>query len=402
LKVVICGAGIAGLAAASGFAGRGDEVVVLERASGPRSQGYMMDFFGPGYQAAAATGVLPAMRERGYRVSELAYLDAVGRRRAGLPFSRFAASQNGELVSIMRPDLEAVLREQVTDRVELRYGAAVTAVRDGEHSARVSMADGTQIDADLVIGADGIHSTVRGQIFGAESDFLRYLGFHSAAFTIADPQINAALRGRFCLTDTADRMVGLYALRDGRVAVFAVHRSADPTLPADPRAALRDRFGGLGWVVPRVLELCPPGEQMYYDQVAQVELPRWTGQRVALLGDAAAAVSLLAGQGASLAIAGAFVLADRLDRTGSLPAALADYEALWRPVVTGIQRSARTGMRWFLPETATQLLIRRVALRLAVLPAVNRLVARAVTGSPTDLVATLAAATPARRSSARS
>ena len=391
MKVVICGAGIAGWAAAGGLAGRGDEVVVLDRAAGPRQQGYMMDFFGPGYQAAAELGVLPEVRERGYRVSEVSYLDRAGRRRAGLPFARFAAfARNGELVSIMRPDLEAVLREHVSDRVELRYGAAVTDVRDGEHGATVTLADGARIDADLVVGADGIHSAVRGRLFGPESGFLRYLGFHTAGFAVSDPQVHAELRGRFCLTDTTDRLMGLYGLRDGRVAAFAVHRTPDPALPEDPRAELRDRYRCLGWVVPRVLERCPPADEIYYDQVAQVELPRWTGRHVALLGDAAYAVSLLAGQGASLAVAGAFVLTDLLDRAGSVPEALAGYESLWRPVVTDTQRSARNGMRWFLPETTTQLWIRRLALRLAVLPAVNRLVARAVAGSQTDLVATLA------------
>jgi 2-polyprenyl-6-methoxyphenol hydroxylase-like FAD-dependent oxidoreductase len=400
MEVVVCGAGIAGLAAAGRFAARGDEVVVLERAPGPRPQGYMVDYFGPGWQAAARMGVLDAVRGRGYRVSEVAYLDDRGRRRAGLPFARFAASRDGELVSIMRPDLEAALREHLPDRVDLRYGAEVVGVRDGEDGAEVALADGARVHADLVVGADGIHSAVRRHVFGPEDRFLRHLGFHTAAFVVDDPRTHAELGGRFCLTDTTDRMLGLYGLRDGRVAVFAVHRTPDPALPDDLRAAVRERYGSLGWVAHRVLELCPPGTQIYYDQVAQVEMDRWTGRRVVLLGDAAAAVSLLAGQGASLGVAGAFALVDRLDRSGSVPAGLAAFEALWRPVVTEVQRTARRGMRWFLPQTPAQLRVRRWALRLAVLPAINRLVADAVAGRQVDLLAALDRAPLAERPAA--
>ncbi|MCO1655528.1 FAD-dependent monooxygenase [Pseudonocardia humida] len=389
MKVVVCGAGIAGLAAAGRFAARGDEVVVLERAPGPRPQGYMIDFFGPGHQAAAATGLLPLLRERGYQVREVAYLDAAGRRRAGLPFARFAASRGGDLISIMRPDLEAALAEHLPDRVDLRYGATVVTVDDDEDGARVVLDDGAAVEADLVVGADGTRSVVRRQVVGPDRGVVRRLGFHTAAFTVDEPRVHAALRGRFCVTDTANRMVGAYGLRDGRVAVFTVHRSTDGQ-PADPRAALRAEYGGLGWVVPRVLELCPPGERVYYDEVVQVEAARWRGRRVVLVGDAAHAVSLLAGQGASLAVAGASVLADRLDATRSVADGLAEYEARWRPVVTAVQRSARRGMRWFLPETPGQLLVRRMALRLAVLPVVNRVVVGVAAGSPVDLDAVLA------------
>jgi len=75
--------------------------------------------------------------------------------------------------------------------------------------------------------------------------------------------------GRFCLTDTVNRQMALYALRGDCVAVFAVHRTTDPALPEDARAAVREEYGGLGWLVPEALEHCPPAEQMYYDQVAQ-------------------------------------------------------------------------------------------------------------------------------------
>lgn len=374
MKAVVCGAGIAGLAVANRLTDVGWEVVVLEKAPGPRTQGYMIDFFGPGYDAAAALGVLPRLQELRGQVEDLSYVDSAGKRRAGLSFARFADTVGGRLLSIMRPDLELALRERLS--AELHFSSPVAAVSSG----RVTTASGDVYEADLVIGADGIHSTVRKLAFGEIP--LRHLGFHTAAFVFDDPVAHAEVAGRFCVTDTVDRQVGLYGLRDGRVAAFTVHRTGERSLPADPAAEVRSVYRGLGWLVPRVLAQVPP--EIYYDVVAQVELPRWSRGGVTLVGDACGAVSLLAGQGASLGMAGGFVLAERL-RSSPVESALAAYEREWRPVVTEKQEVARRAMRWFLPRTLMELRLRRLSMRLSGLPGVDRLVAAAVAGKPTVL-----------------
>ncbi|MBC3192287.1 FAD-dependent monooxygenase [Pseudonocardia sp. C8] len=380
MKVVICGAGIAGLALAHRLGTLGCEVVVLERAPGPRPQGYMIDFFGPGYDAAEAMGVLPRLRELGYRFEEATFVDGTGRRRAGLKFDVFGRVMQGRLFSILRPDLERGLREQLPDGVDLRFGTGVTAVHRTAGGVRVTLGDGGTLDADLLVGADGIHSTVRRLVFGAEHRFLRHLGFHTTAFLFEDARIHRELGGRLCLTDTVDRQMGLYALRDGRIATFGVHRAPGPTLPDDAATAVRREYGSLPWIVPQVLDRCPPSSEVYYDQVAQVELPRWSDGRVVLLGDAAYAVSLLAGQGASLAVAGAYVLAQQLAGAGSIEAALEGYERLWRPVAEEKQRVARAGVQWFLPHSRIRLLARRVLIGLSRVPGLDRYVARGLAG----------------------
>jgi 2-polyprenyl-6-methoxyphenol hydroxylase-like FAD-dependent oxidoreductase len=233
---------------------------------------------------------------------------------------------------------------------------------------RVTLTDGTVVGADLLVGADGIHSTVRRMVFGDEKNFLRYLGYHTAAYIFDDPQIYDYLHNRFCLTDTADRQMGFYGLRDGKVAAFTLHRSPDPALPEDTQQAMHEAYSSLGWVVPRALERCPTSSELYYDQVAQIEIPQWSRGRVTLVGDACQAVSLLAGQGASLAIAGAYVLGDQLASANSVDAALAHYQQLWQPVITEKQQVARRGVGWFLPSSSLQLWLRRIVLRLTNLP----------------------------------
>lgn len=129
MKVVVCGAGIPGLAVAHRPGAAGHEVVVLELAPRPRAQGYMIDFFGPGYEAAEAMGVLPRIRELGYDVAAAGYYDESGRKRAELSYRRFARAYGGRMVSIMRPDLECVLLESLPEGVELRYAAMAEARR---------------------------------------------------------------------------------------------------------------------------------------------------------------------------------------------------------------------------------------------------------------------------------
>lgn len=391
MRAVVCGAGIAGLALARCLSGHGWDVVVLERAPGPREQGYMIDFFGPGFDAAEAMGVLPRLRELGYRVEGAGYYDGTGRRRAEVSYRQLADAIGGDrLLSLLRPDLERVLRESLTCGVDLQFGACVLAVDDTGGQVVVTTSDGQVFDADLVVGADGVHSTVRRLVFGPEREFLRYLGYHTAAFVFDDPQVSDQVRGRFCLTDSVAAQLGFYGLRDGRVATFAVHRTADPALPPDHQAAVRRAYAGLGWVAPRALAACPPHGEVYYDQVAQIQMPTWSRGRVSLVGDACYAVSLLAGQGASLAIAGAYVLAEQLARADTVEDALARYEQAWRPVAAAKQREARRTARWFVPRTAAGVWIRRAALQMSHLPGLDRRIARLLTGKPTTLVQQLA------------
>ncbi len=377
---MICGAGIAGLSLAHELVRHGWEVTLAERAPGLREQGYMMDFFGPGYVAAERMGLLGRLRDLSYDVEALAYVDERGRTRATVRYASLARALDGRLLSIMRPDLERALREAVGGGAEFRYGDTVTDFAEGGDRVQVVFADDSVRDADLLVGADGIHSHVRRRLWGAEEQFLRYLGLHTAAYTFTDPGVHAALAGRFVMTDTMGRTIGLYGLQGDRVALFAAHTSDDPALPEDRRTALLDRYAGLGWVVSRALELCPPGEEIYYDQVAQVELPSWRRGHVALLGDACQAVSLVAGQGASLAIAGAGVLADHLVTAPSVPTALERYQAQWGPVVIAAQQAGRRGAEWFLPLTEARRRRRRLMLRLMALPGLDRLLAQGLVG----------------------
>ncbi len=389
MKAVIIGAGIAGLVTARQLGLAGWQVELLEKSPGPRPDGYMMDFFGPGVEAAERIGLYPRLAAVAYRVDAAEYVNTAGRATSSLDYGRFSRLAGGKVLSLLRPDMERAALSALDDvpsgRVRVRYAAPFVDAWQGDDGVRVAAGGvpGGELSADVLIGADGIHSGVRARIFGPEDAFLRPLGMRAAAFIVTEPALNARFRNRFVLTDSTNRLAGLYSLRSDEVAALMVYReaAAGPRNPASPRERLRRELDGLGTAVDRLLELCPA--HPYDDVVAQIVMPEWQRGRAVLVGDACGAVSLLAGQGGSLAIAGAARLGDILGPVTApegVPAALADFERQWRPVVEEAQAAGRRAASSFLPANRLQQLLRRWVVRATHVPGVDRLVARQIVG----------------------
>lgn len=391
MKAVVVGAGIAGLVVARQLGMAGWDVEILEKSAAPRPDGYMMDFFGPGVEAAERIGLYARLAAVAYHVEAAEYVDVAGRPTASLDFDQFARLAGGKVLSLLRPDMEraalAALDDVPAGRVLVRYGVPVS--RAWEENGGVRVVVGGQLEqtltADVLIGADGIHSSVRALMFGPEDEYLRPLGMRAAAFIVTDPGLNARFRNRFVLTDSIGRLAGIYGLRSDEMAAFLVYRhaagAAGQLRSESPRERLRREFAGLGTAVERLLELCP--EHPYDDVVAQIVMPGWTRGRTALVGDACGAVSLLAGQGGSLAIAGSALLADMLGPVAAaegISPALAGFERRWRPVVEEAQAAGRRAAASFLPANRTQRLLRRWVIRASHLPGIDRLVARQIVG----------------------
>jgi 2-polyprenyl-6-methoxyphenol hydroxylase-like FAD-dependent oxidoreductase len=391
MKAVVVGAGIAGLVAARQLGLAGWDVELLEKSAAPRPDGYMMDFFGPGFDAAERIGLLPRLAEVAYQVDALEYVDLTGRPTARLDYQQFARLAGGKILSLLRPDMEraalAALDDVVSGRVRVRYDTPVSQVRADGDGVRAAVHGSPQewFAADVLIGADGIHSTIRSQVFGGDQDYLRPLGMRAAAFIVTEPRLHARFRNRFVLTDSIDRIAGFYSLRGDKVAAFMVYRDTQGTKghpgAGNARQRLRREFAGLGDEVDRLLELCP--EDPYDDVVAQTVMPCWQNDRIVLLGDACGAVSLLAGQGGSLAIAGAALLGDLLGpitSSAEISSALNAFERRWRPVVEVAQAAGRRTASSFLPSNPAQLLLRRWIIRASNLPGIDRIVSRRIVG----------------------
>lgn len=266
---------------------------------------------------------------------------------------------------------------QLPSSVHLRYGASVTGVHQvGADQAAVTLAGGERLTSDLVVACDGVRSVVRGFVAPGH-DAIIPMGYRVASYLFDDPALAAELGGPMLMTDTVNRVGWAYAADAARVGVMLaerVPRTRTDRPDADPQS-LKASFAGLHPQIDRALARAP--EDFYDDLVAQSSAPQWHRGRVVLAGDAAHSVSLLAGQGTSLAIAGAEVLASSLrDHGPQVEAGLTAYQRRWRPVVERTQRSGRRSASFFIPASTGQLRVQQVARRAVGLPAVGRLLTR--------------------------
>lgn len=385
MKVLIVGAGIAGLTLALCLRRNGHEARIVEQAPELRDAGYMIDFFGSGYDAAERMGLLDDLAGIHYQIPRLAFVAADGRERFSIAYPRLRRRLfDDRHFNFMRGELERLLHDNLPRDVPIRFGTTVEAVRqDGERvSAQVS--DGSLETVDLVAGADGVHSKVRRLVFGGPERFERFLGYHTAAAIIDDPPAGAPGDAFSILTEPG-RQVGIYPIRGGRMASFFVHaadRRLDDRSTAAARQILRAEYGDLNWLVPELLRRCDRAPEIYLDEVSQTELPYWSRGGVVLLGDACQCVSLLAGQGASMAMAGAYVLAEELTAArDDVATALARYELRLRPSIETKQQAGRRIARWFVPDSRMRRLIRDAVLRVSAWPLASGLLKRQIAGA---------------------
>ncbi len=383
MKVLIVGAGITGLTLALCLRRGGHETWIVEQAPELRDAGYMIDFFGSGYDAAERMGLLDDLAGIHYQIPRVAFMAADGRERFSIAYPKLRRRLfDDRHFNFMRGELERVLYARFEDDVPVRFGTTVEQLAADGERVGVQLSDGSRQTFDLVAGADGVHSEVRRLAFGAPERFERFLGYHTAAAILDEPLADAPADAFSILTEPR-RQVGIYPIRGGRMASFFVHR-ADRRLEdrssAAARRELHDTYGNLNWLVPDLLRRCGRAPEIYLDEVSQVELPAWSRGRVVLVGDACQCVSLLAGQGASMAMAGAYVLAEELAGEGGVGAALARYERRLRPGIERKQRAGRGLARWFVPDNAWRLAIRDLVLRASSWPLASWVLRRQIAG----------------------
>jgi 2-polyprenyl-6-methoxyphenol hydroxylase-like FAD-dependent oxidoreductase len=372
--VLISGAGIAGPTLAYWLKRAGFEPTLLEHAPGLRNGGYVIDFWGLGYDIAERMGLEPEILREGYRIRDMRIVDAAGRRISGFGTKVFVELTGGRYITIGRSALSRLLFETLKGSTETIFGDEIVALDGRQSHVAVRLKSGGERRFDLVVGADGLHSAVRRVAFGPQDRFEKRLGYVVAVFEASG--YRPRNEDVYVTYGEPGRMVGRVSLRGDKTLilfVFADDGDAPMHDLAAQKALLRAEFGGSGWECPHILAaLDTPGE-LYVDRVSQIRMPHWSRGRIALVGDAAYCVSLVAGQGSALAMTGAYVLAGELAKAaGRHDEAFANYEKILRDFMTRKQQGAERFASAFAPRTRFGLRFRNWVVKAAAIPGVAR------------------------------
>ncbi|BBJ44868.1 oxidoreductase [Streptomyces antimycoticus] len=364
--VLISGASIAGPALAYWLHRSGCAVTVVEKAGALRAGGYPIDIRGTAIEVVRRMGILPRLRDAHIDSRRCTFLDADGGEVASLSPSAVAGGVEGQDLEVRRGDLAASLYALVRDDVEFLFGDSIDTLDQYGQGFDVTFRSGQRRTFDLVVGADGMHSQTRETLFGPEERFHRYLGYCFAIFTMPN---TFGLSREVMMWNTPGKAAALYAVGDDdELHAFLNFHQSEPPLdalrnPDAQRDLVATVFADAGWEVPRMVDALRDADDLFFDTAGQIRMPHWSSGRVALVGDAAYAPSFLTGQGSSLALVGAYMLADAVASHRDHTAAFAAYEHGVREFVAMNQALVDTGGATLFPTTAEALEQRNTRLR---------------------------------------
>ncbi|HEX5532694.1 MAG TPA: FAD-dependent oxidoreductase [Actinomycetales bacterium] len=379
-EVLISGAGIAGMATAYWLNRYGFRVTVVERAEAPRLGGYKIDVRGAAVEVLERMALLGRAREMTTDMQRTSFVDSSGAEVAAMD-SDFAGGRAGADLEVMRGDLNRLLYEETRDTVDYLFGDSVGAISQNERGVLVTFEHGGTRRFDLVVGADGQHSNTRADVMGPESQFIEHLGHYVAIFSTAN---RLGLDRAEVIYPRPGRSTLVYRTREDAQARAMLLWASAP-LGYDRRDVRRQReliateFGDEnGWEVPRLLADVATAPDLYFDSMGLVRVPRWGHGRVVLVGDAAYGASPASGQGTSLALVGAYVLAGEVcSSPDDLGAAFARYQAAMATFVEKNQRLAASNLKGMVMRSRLRIWFQLRALKvLQHLPGKDRVLGR--------------------------
>lgn len=312
MKILIVGGGVAGSAFA-GFAKKYNlgEVVLVEKAPAFGTIGFLLGIWGNGRKVLKELGIDTYVVEKnGYEIAWNAFEDMHAHLLKAFPINIFR--KYGPTSVVSRSALHEGLVKTLQG-ADVRFGTVVLNLEQlDSKQVRVNFSDGRKEIFDLVVGADGIKSSIRDQVFG--KGFLNYYNWGVWVYWLPD-----GFKHPQHVTARSDmgKMYSIFPLYERSAVWFVAKVPKGSGLVVSQRGTkLKQLFSSFDGYVQEVLKLMPPPEKLFFDDLAYVDMPHWYRGRVVMMGDAVHASSPITGMGASMALEDAFVLADELRKSG--------------------------------------------------------------------------------------
>jgi len=357
-RVLISGASIAGPALAFWLDRFGFDVTVVERAAGPRKGGYAVDLRGPAMEVVLRMGVVPRLAKSHINVEKVTFLDGDGTPAGVIRPQAVSGGVVGRDLEVPRTALMETVLDAISDQVEFRYNESIAAIDERADTVNVSFASGQSGVYDLVIGADGVNSSTRKMTIDPDASCLKYLGYCYVGFSIPNfmdiwnENVSWNIPGKAAVLFSTSERSGANAFMEFLADTPPKDRMRTDQ---DVRALFREVFAGQGWQVPKLLDLMEEADDLFYDGTTYVDLDTWSRGRIGLVGDAAYGPSFFTGQGGSLAMVGAYVLAVELLKSANHAEAFANYEKTMRPFVEMNRALIEPSIAFLHPRTQAEI-----------------------------------------------
>lgn len=357
---LISGAGIAGLTTAWHLSKIGWQVIVVEKSSVLRTEGYMISLSGPGYTVAKKMGIEQLLEANHTPLGNSILRNKDGKEQWRVNYPD--AFQDLEWVTMARTTLVDVLYQQTKNIVNIRFGVITTKIISKKKSALIHLSDGTKIEVDLFIGADGVRSSARELIFGKNKTFTEPMGYRCAAFQLP----NTLNLGNDTTTyGSVGKVTEIYSLSQTTLATLYLWKDDNTSYVTKEKIkqTLLNVFEGLHPNQIKAIYDKPEKTELYFDLIQMVKMPKWYSGRCLLIGDSAHCLTLASGQGASIAMTSASILSEELAACDNIDEALIKHDARLRPIVDSIQARTKKMIKGYVPSTPFTFWFRNVVFK---------------------------------------